>query len=50
MIYIYGFKNGTNLNRMENWAVKRKFLSHISKIATCTKKVDMLNPVNSDWG
>ena len=43
------FKNGTNLNRMENRAVKRNFITYI-KIATCTKKVDMPNPVNSDWG
>ena len=25
------------------------FITYI-KIATCTKKVDMPNPVNSDWG
>ena len=37
------FKNGTNLNRMENRAVKRNFY-YIYQIATCTKKVDMLKP------
>lgn len=30
------FKNGTYLNRMENRAVKRNFITYI-KIATCTK-------------
>lgn len=42
-------KNGTNLNRMENWAVKRNFY-HIYQNSNMHKKVDMLNPVNSDWG
>ena len=42
-------KNETNLNRMENWAVKRNFY-HIYQNSNMHKKVDMLNPVNSDWG
>lgn len=43
------FKNVTNLNGMENWAVKRNFY-HIYQNSNMHKKVDMLNPVNSDWG
>ena len=43
------FKNGTNLNRMENRAVKRNFY-YIYQNSNMHKKVDMLNPVNSDWG
>lgn len=43
------FKNGTNLNGMENWAVKCNFY-HIYQNSNMHKKVDMLNPVNSDWG
>ncbi len=42
-------KTGLNLNRMENWAVKRNFY-HIYQNSNMHKKVDMLNPVNSDWG
>lgn len=37
------FKNGTNLNRMENWAVKRNFY-HIYQNSNMHKKVDILNP------
>lgn len=43
------FKNGTNLKRMENRAVKRNFY-YIYQNSNMHKKVDMLNPVNSDWG
>ena len=43
------FKNGTNLNRMENRTVKRNFY-HIYQNSNMHKKVDMLNLVNSDWG
>lgn len=43
------FKNGTNLNGMENWAVKRNFY-YIYQNSKMHKKVDMLNLVNSDWG
>ena len=35
------FKNGTNLNRMENRAVKRNFY-HIYQNSNMHKKVDML--------
>ena len=42
-------KNETNLNRMENGAVKRNFY-YICQNSNMHKKVDMLNPVNSDWG
>ena len=42
-------KNGTNLNRMENRAVKSNFY-YIYQNSKKKKKVDMLNLVNSDWG
>ena len=42
-------KNGTNLNRMENWAVKRNFY-HIYQNSNMHKKVDMLKVGDWGWG
>lgn len=42
-------KNVTNLNRMENRAVKSNFY-HIYQNSNMHKKVDMLNRMNLDWG